>query len=352
MFFLNGFEQDIQAQASVLRMVSDTYWRQLPREHDLLRAWASECPAIVLTGMGGSLAAAELVVSRLRRVGLVAVAVDASELLPELPQAFVQDSLVLAISQTGRSHETVLAAEAARRAGVERIVALVNDMDSPLARLASIALPMLAGKERWAAAKSFTASQLILLKFSNVMLGNREGDAVAAALPDVVEHVSWQEADGVALAADFLSDVPYLAILGRGSAMSTARYASLLLKESVALPCEAMTVADFGHGPIELTTLSIGVVILSPERTYHEDDIKTAKFLAGLGAKTWLLGLDVDGPPAVNARLLMTPLPELTPPAGAIAATVVLQRFAAALARSRGREPGVFTAFNRSQTTG
>jgi len=63
------------------------------------------------------------------------------------PWRHLKGTLFLAISQSGRSPDILLSARAAKDAGA-LVVALVNDPDSPLAELAEIAIPLLAGPER------------------------------------------------------------------------------------------------------------------------------------------------------------------------------------------------------------
>ena len=97
---------------------------------------------IVLLGMGSSWYAATAVAARLRAAGIDAAAEPASSALTWPP---APDVLVVAISATGGSAETLAAAD--RYIGASRVVALTNDTGSPLAGRADAVVPMLAGVE-------------------------------------------------------------------------------------------------------------------------------------------------------------------------------------------------------------
>lgn len=346
---MNGFEHDIRAQSGVLRKISAAYWSAMSGELAMLRAFARENRPVLLTGMGGSLAAAEFAVPIFRAAGRSAVAIDASEITDGIPSAFPPDTMVVAVSQGGQSSETLDAVTSLKRARLNNIVAVTNDLASPLARLAPLALPMLAGAEKWAAAKSFTASQFILGFIAHALAPgdaepNRardEAEMLIRTLDDLVRNSLAEDA------AHRLGSAPYLAVLARGSSMSSAKYAALLFKESAAMPCEAITTSDFGHGPVELTTLPIGVILLASDPVRHSSDVALADRLAAQGVPIWLLS---DAPAgAINRNgAVVTQMSTLRPRFAAIAFAIELQLFAAALARIRGREPGVFTTFNRA----
>lgn len=97
---------------------------------------------LMLVGMGSSWYAATAVAARLRAAGIDAVAEPASSTLTWPP---APDVLVVAVSATGGSTETLTAAD--RYLGTSRVIALTNDGDSPLAERADAAVPMLAGVE-------------------------------------------------------------------------------------------------------------------------------------------------------------------------------------------------------------
>ncbi|HEX3405700.1 MAG TPA: SIS domain-containing protein, partial [Caulobacteraceae bacterium] len=95
----------------------------------------------------------------------------------------VRGALCLAISQSGRSPDILAAAEAAREAGA-LVVALVNDASSPLAELAEITAPLLAGPElSVAATKSYIAALSAIVQLVALWSGDAKLQAALDWLP-------------------------------------------------------------------------------------------------------------------------------------------------------------------------
>mgnify|MGYP003336748284 FL=1 len=254
----------------------------------------------------------------------------------DLP-AHVRFGAVVAFSQSGRSYETVAAVERLRGlAPALPAVAVVNDLASPLAAAADVALPLLAGSEANVATKTYVASVGVALMLARGGLD----DALASDLLRAADAMEALAASGAGEAgAAFLGDCPGMIVIGRGPALGAAHYAALTTKESAARSVEAMTGGAFRHGPLELVGATTGVVVIAPDGPTTTLGAALARETAGLGSPTWLIGGPADGTGA--PRLLVTPLPELPEALAALAAVVPLQVAAAGYARAAGREPGM-----------
>ena len=118
-------------------------------------------------------------------------------------------TVLLAISQSGRSPDLVAAALAAKAHGA-MLVSLVNDESSPLADAADVTIPLCAGAERSVAAtKSFVASLAALLHLLAAWTRSPAIEAALAALPDLLDRawtLDWSAAtDGPAPRCENLS---------------------------------------------------------------------------------------------------------------------------------------------------
>ena len=104
---------------------------------------------------------------------------DTAELLHfRLPMLRAGDDLVL-VSQSGESAETVRAAERLRARGeAPRIIAVTNDPDSSLARVADLTLQTLAGEETGPSTMTFAAA-LVVIGASAMAIAGMAADAVA-----------------------------------------------------------------------------------------------------------------------------------------------------------------------------
>lgn len=176
-------------------------------------------------------------------------------------QLKLDGALAIVISQSGRSPDILKQTEFAK-AGGAKTLALVNDIDSPLAAMADHVLPLLANQERAVAAtKSYLASLHALCQLyahwrnDNVMLEalNTLPTALTRAI-DLPHN----------LTQDDLQDVKHCVVLGRGFGYAIAREVALKLKEVLGIHAEAFSSAEFLHGPVTLAhnhllVLDIGI---------------------------------------------------------------------------------------------
>jgi len=239
----------------------------------------------------------------------------------------LRDVLLLAISQSGRSPDLLAAAEAARKAGA-RVVALVNDMDSPMAELAHAALPLHAGpEESVAATKSFIAALAAVAQLTAAW--SRDADLTSAldALPGQLAEawaLDWSPAIGV------LASVQSLYVLGRGPGFAAAQEAALKLKETCGLHAEAFSAAEVRHGPMALVEAGFPVLIFAQADLSEPGVVELARELDARQAAVLLAGAEGPGAlPFARAPAALQP----------IALVQSFYRLANALALARGLDP-------------
>ena len=168
---VTSFDVDILAQGAVLARLLDVVGRPA-RGRDGGPGGARPDAPVILTGMGASFAAISIAEPVLRTAGRQVGLTDAGELGLFGAEALAPGTLVLMASQTGQSRETVATATALRGRG-STVIALVNDLASPLADVADLALSIEAGPEDANACKTFTATQLLALQVCDELLGPR-----------------------------------------------------------------------------------------------------------------------------------------------------------------------------------
>jgi len=343
---VNGFETDIRAQSALLRDLLT-----VNRQDDLLgRAaglFSPGCP-VVFTGMGSSLAAARPAAARVAAAGLWATAAEAGELLHYGLDTLRQGSLVVLVSQSGRSAETVALGRRLRSTGGIRIIAVVNDLASPLAGLADIVVPMHAGTEVTVSTKTFVATFVALNALADALIGI-SGETVNLALgADLASKLSLLASTPEIARASAVrfSSVQSLVVIGRGPAFSAADYGALILKEAAAFAAEAMFAGSFRHGPIEIAGPATGIVVLAPPGQTQSLCVRLATDTARLGSPTWLLAGPDQGTPngsRVDALdgLVISDLPDIPEVLAPLLYCVPLQHLAVHLAVMRNRQPGV-----------
>ncbi|ADN77122.1 glutamine--fructose-6-phosphate transaminase [Ferrimonas balearica DSM 9799] len=171
----------------------------------------------------------------------------------------LEGALVLVISQSGRSPDILAQARMAKESGA-RVVALVNDEQSPLAALADFVLPLRAGEEKAVAAtKSYLATLSALLQLVAAWSGRRE---LAGAMEQLPQALTAAAEAPVQLSAAPLAEVKNLVVLGRGLGYAIAKEIALKLKEVCGIHAEAFSSAEFLHGPVTLVEQQLTVLDL------------------------------------------------------------------------------------------
>jgi predicted NBD/HSP70 family sugar kinase/fructoselysine-6-P-deglycase FrlB-like protein len=250
---------------------------------------------IVLLGTGASLAMArcaealwaseETSSGTRRRI----VALEASEVLFTKSYALADPhAVVVVISKSGKSPESLRAAEASRRAG-NRVIAITSNAGSPLARAASDVVLTPIGEEHGAATKSETAALAALLALGGLISTDaRAVDRVVTLLHDTVVDESCIAAVGSAAgAARRVWTMP-----SRGVAEALA----LLMHEKARLPAVAASPSGFRHGLVEASDPGDSLVIIEcrdedPPLAAYFDLLAIEGQRAGLKI-AWLAGRD------------------------------------------------------------
>jgi glutamine---fructose-6-phosphate transaminase (isomerizing) len=242
----------------------------------------------------------------------------------------MKDQPFILVSQSGRSPDLLLSADAATKAGA-LVIAMVNDTESPLAAMADIVIPLQAGPETSVAAtKSYIAALAAFAQLVSVWKGDAALASAVAQLPDSL-HSAWQ-ADWSA-GVDMLADSKSLFVLGRGLTLGVAQEAALKFKETCGIHGEAFSIAEVAHGPMALVGPEFPVLVFPP----------LDKAAAGLDA---IVSAFADrGAPIVMAGgthpdALVLPVADgLHPVTGPIAMVQSFYRLVNALAIRRGFDP-------------
>jgi glutamine---fructose-6-phosphate transaminase (isomerizing) len=244
---------------------------------------------------------------------------------------------VIGISQSGQSPDIVgVVASAAQQGAVT--VAVTNEPTSPLARAASVTLPLHAGEEKAVAAtKTYTAELLALAMLSAELEGDAQRKAVLERVPGYVEQVIATALGSVEHAAQGFAGAGKLVVLGRGFNYATAFEIALKLKETCYFIAEPYSVPDLLHGPVAMIDEHFPVIVVAPSGPALADVPRLFDLLEKRGART----LAISDRPDVLARApfglkLPSDVPEWVSP---IVAVVAGQLFAHALCVATGQDP-------------
>lgn len=332
--------RDILSQPQAIRDTVDALRPEPELASVVERLRVGDLERVVLTGMGGSYQILHPLHLRLVRSGFDSVMVETSELIHSMPELISPRNVVIAVSQSGSSAETVRLLE---RQG-PLFIGLSNTSGSPLATRSAIPLLTKAGEEGGVACKTAVALLAGLYWLGEQFAG---GDLAAArrALETVAPGVEaylarWRE--HVEELTQKLSGIRSLFLVGRGESMAAAGLGAMVQKEAAHFHAEGMSSAALRHGPFEMLGPESFVVVfeggekVSPlNRRLVEDVLATGAkgTLCGTGApdSTFALPATVDG---------LRPILELLP----------AQMISLSLAYLGGREPGKFERITKVTT--
>ncbi len=244
--------------------------------------------------------------------------------------------VVVAISKSGTSPETLAAARKAADAGCI-VVALTAVVASPLASVAALVVPTPIGEEDGAGTRSAAAALAALFAIpEGGVVDSTAQVATVARLRAAVE--SW---GAVVPAGPRLASASRTWILGFGTGVGLAQAASILWHEKVRRPAVALSVSEFRHGPIEAVWPGDAVIVVDadgplPARAAYLELLRSE--LEKLGA--FVVWISASPPPGLTSIRLTdggaAAAPGEPSPAMALEALVRLQQLARATAHAAG----------------
>lgn len=252
-------------------------------------------------------------------------------------------TIVLAISQSGETADTLAAMEEARRQGVE-LWAIVNVIGSQAMRMADGYISMQTGPEIGVAStKAFTAP-LIDLYMLSVLLADLRGRlpdterrrmvAELARIPDLVGKCLDREPD-VAEVAKALAHINHCLYLGRGINMPIAYEGALKLKEISYIHAEGYPAGEMKHGPIALIDKNMPVIVLAPKDPWYDKMLSQIEQAKARGGLVLVVATDGDNQAAKLADQVLW-IPETPWLLSPVVTVVPLQLLAYHIATLRG----------------
>ncbi|MGC4110818.1 MAG: SIS domain-containing protein [Nocardioides sp.] len=260
----------------------------------------------------------------------------------------LSDTLVVSVSQSGRTEEIVAVQRWAAELGAAT-VGISNDATSPLATEADVPLTTQAGVERAVPATKSYSSQLAALAGLTAALD--DGDDLWSLLDRVPAEVARLEASeaGVAEAVDLLAGSDDVLVTGRGLVFGTALEVGLKLEETCLRPVRGLSYADLRHGPIAVVGPGLtAVVVAAQDGPMLAPIVELAGDLAGRGAQ--VLGIGGDAALAASSTYHV-PGPDLPEAAAPIGLIVPAQLLVESLARRLGLDPDAPRGLNKVTAT-
>jgi len=257
-------------------------------------------------------------------------------------------TLVVAISQSGETADTLMAIRHAREQGA-RVLAICNTNGSTIPRESDAVIYTHAGPEVAVASTKGYLTQLVACYLLGLYLAQvratKFGDEIAAVMTDLEEmpaKISRVLADSdamIALAKDF-ADEPSVLFMGRHVGYPVALEGALKLKELAYIHAEGFAAGELKHGPIALLCDRLPVFVVVPPRgrdQLHDKMVSNIQEVRARGARTIVLAEDDDHSVDAYADELFR-LPRVSTLLQPVLAIIPLQVFACELATLRGHD--------------
>lgn len=212
--------------------------------------------------------------------------------LYQAPMSY-SNSLVIAISQSGKSPDLLAFVERARE-NRARILSFTNDPFSPLALIAHEHVDVRAGSENAIpATKSFAGQIMASYLFT---CGWAEVNSDSAEVPEKTSQCLARESE-IANFANKLDISRPIYVLGRGISYPHAREFALKIQETCHIPIQNYSTSDFLHGPIAALKEGDQVIFLSPHHLPQDSFGEALSRVREVGATIFWIG----GPPDSNS---------------------------------------------------
>ncbi|MDT8370235.1 MAG: isomerizing glutamine--fructose-6-phosphate transaminase, partial [Longimicrobiales bacterium] len=253
-----------------------------------------------------------------------------------------EGTLVIAISQSGETADTLAALREAKQRGA-LTMGIVNVVGSSIARETDFGVYLHAGPEIGVASTKAFTSQIVALTLVALYLGRRralsvlDGREIVAALevlPDQVQEI-LDGAESIAEIAKKYGDAANFLYLGRGYHFPVALEGALKLKEVSYIHAEGYPAAEMKHGPIALIDEKMPVVMLAPRDPVYGKIVSNIEEVKARNGR--VIAVVSDDAPELEGRVTeMIRIPQTIPALLPVLATIPLQLLAYHIAVLRG----------------
>jgi glucosamine--fructose-6-phosphate aminotransferase (isomerizing) len=253
-----------------------------------------------------------------------------------------QDTLYIAVSQSGETFDTLAAVQEIRRKG-GRVLGIVNVVGSTIARECARGIYLHAGPEiAVVATKTFTCTAVAFALFA-VHLGRLRDLSTAqgtrlinalAALPDQINAILKQEGAIEAL-AHRIAGAQNAYFIGRAAGYAVAMEGALKLKEVSYLHAESYPASELKHGPLALIAPDTPTVVVIPRDELFSKNISTIEEIRARSGPTYVVTHEGEIPVPVDGVITV---PKSEPELDPILLNIPLQLLAYHVALAKNRD--------------
>ncbi|MBI5754721.1 SIS domain-containing protein [Candidatus Peregrinibacteria bacterium] len=205
-----------------------------------------------------------------------------------------KDSLLIAVSQSGETADTLEAMEIAKEKGC-KLITIVNVESSTMARMADIVIPIKVGPEKAVASTKATTAQLtVLTQIAYALAGklNEGKQLLIAAASQINDMLNPRYEDHIKELAEKIKGVESMYIIGKDVNYPMALEAAIKLQEVSYIHAEGFAGGELKHGPIALITEGTPVIAIVANDETKKDILSNAMEVKARGG--YIIGVSPE----------------------------------------------------------
>ncbi|MBI3441062.1 MAG: glutamine--fructose-6-phosphate transaminase (isomerizing) [Proteobacteria bacterium] len=257
----------------------------------------SNTPRITISACGTAFYAGMVAKYWLEQLARIPVETDIASEFRYREAPMPKDGTALFVSQSGETLDTLEALRYAKRQG-QKIVSILNTIESTIERESHLVLRTLAGPEIGVASTKAFTTQLTTLACLSIALARKNGSIsearekqLTAALRELPSRFAemLNHDEKIRLMAKEIAEARDVLYLGRGTAYPIALEGALKLKEISYIHAEGYASGEMKHGPIALIDENVPVIVIAPFDNLFEKTAANAQEVVARGGKVLLI---------------------------------------------------------------
>ena len=297
--FKHFMAKEIEEQPTTLKTGIKEYLDNVNNDINIYNfPWKiNEIKTIVLIGCGTAYHSCLLAKYWFEELTTLDVSTDIASEFRYRKNRFKKDTLYVFVSQSGETADTYAALDLCNKNNM-KTCAIVNIIESSIARDSNFVLPIHCGPEIGVASTKAFLSQILVLYILTLKLSSLKNEMENKVyqekikdlknLPSLIEKTLLIDHDIQAICSTF-NEAKGSMFLGRGLSYPIALEGALKLKELSYVHAEGYPAGEMKHGPLALIEEGMPVVVLAPRDSYYKKTISNMQEVIARGAKVLLI---------------------------------------------------------------
>ena len=297
--FKHFMAKEIEEQPSTLKTGIKEYLDNINNDINIYNfPWKiNEIKAITLIGCGTAYHSCLMAKYWFEELTSLDVNIDIASEFRYRKNRFKNDTLYVFVSQSGETADTYAALDLCNKNNM-KTCAVVNVIESSIARDSNFVLPIHCGPEIGVASTKAFLGQILVLYILSLKIGSLRKEIEIKKyqdkikdlkeLPTLIEKTLLVDNDIQAISSTF-NEAKGSMFLGRGFSYPIALEGALKLKELSYVHAEGYPAGEMKHGPLALIEEGMPVVVLAPRDSYYKKTISNMQEVIARGAKVLLI---------------------------------------------------------------